>query len=128
MFQLKRTGYLPKDKQKRLLAFLFTRRHIAGAVAIGDAVILILSNVAPRLFNNWQRPSDRVTPTDTGHALSLDAIVIEPKTSAIQLAPLSGDPKARSPDSSFLQVNSQKAEGLGNISAMRRRYPVRTRG
>lgn len=96
MFQLKRTSYLPKGKQKRFPAFFSTRRYIAGAVAIGGAAIFISSNVSPKPFNNWQRQSDSVTPTNTGHALSLDAVVIEPKTSAIQLAPLSGDPKARS--------------------------------
>lgn len=94
MFYLKRTSYLPKVKQKRLPAFLSTRRHIAGAVALSGAAIFISSNVAPKPFNNWQRPSDSVTPTATGYALSLDAIVTELKTSTIQLAPLSGDPKA----------------------------------
>lgn len=74
MFYLKRTSYLPKVKQKRLPAFLSTRRHIAGAVALSGAAIFILSNAAPKPFNNWQRPSDSVTPTATGHALPLDAL------------------------------------------------------
>lgn len=72
------------------------RRHIARAVAFGGAAILISGSAALMMFNTWPRQSDSFTPIDTGQTQSLDAIVTEPKTSAIQLVPLPSDPKARS--------------------------------
>ncbi len=98
MFPLKRLSHLSNGKPKRRPVFLATRRQIAGAVAIGGAAILVLGSAAPTLFSNRQRPPDSpnsVPQTDTGYAQSLDAVVTEPKTSAIQLVPLPSELKER---------------------------------
>ena len=99
MFHQNRHQRPSESKQKQLPIFHAACRHTARtAIFSGAAILVPASIVAPMLLDDWQRQPaslNAFSNPETDSALSLNALVIEPETSALRLERLSADSEER---------------------------------